>query len=207
MPREVLSWGTGIGSWLRRRSAIPPPTARSPGRRRRTALPRVPDQYPDGSQLYARALITRRRAARAAGRAIGFANPTLYALRNTAAIRDIVAPTSPAIAVARQSDCYHGRPAVARCLITLGRDSSLREIATTAQISAASPRPAAPPRPSVSRRAVSRRARPARTEPRAVRRAAADQPMFYVHDGPKAIALTIDDGPSPVYTPQVLRLL
>jgi peptidoglycan/xylan/chitin deacetylase (PgdA/CDA1 family) len=31
--------------------------------------------------------------------------------------------------------------------------------------------------------------------------------MFYVHDGPKAIALTIDDGPSPVYTPQVLRLL
>jgi peptidoglycan/xylan/chitin deacetylase (PgdA/CDA1 family) len=31
--------------------------------------------------------------------------------------------------------------------------------------------------------------------------------MFYVHDGPKAIALTIDDGPSPVYTPQILRLL
>ena len=90
-------------------------------------MPRVPDQYPDGSQLYARALITRRRAARAAGRAIGFANPTLYALRNTATIRDIVAPTSPAIAVARQSDCYNGRPAVARCLITLGRDSSLRE--------------------------------------------------------------------------------
>ena len=31
--------------------------------------------------------------------------------------------------------------------------------------------------------------------------------MTSVHDGPKAIALTIDDGPSPVYTPQVLRLL
>jgi len=31
--------------------------------------------------------------------------------------------------------------------------------------------------------------------------------MFYVDDGPKVIALTIDDGPSPVYTPQVLRLL
>jgi peptidoglycan/xylan/chitin deacetylase (PgdA/CDA1 family) len=31
--------------------------------------------------------------------------------------------------------------------------------------------------------------------------------MAYLHDGPKAIALTIDDGPSPVYTPQVLRLL
>jgi peptidoglycan-N-acetylglucosamine deacetylase len=33
------------------------------------------------------------------------------------------------------------------------------------------------------------------------------QPMYYVDDGPKVIALTIDDGPSPVYTPQVLRLL
>ncbi|MGH3196720.1 MAG: polysaccharide deacetylase family protein [Streptosporangiaceae bacterium] len=38
-------------------------------------------------------------------------------------------------------------------------------------------------------------------------RGADDAPMFYVDDGPKAIALTIDDGPSPVYTPQVLRLL
>jgi peptidoglycan/xylan/chitin deacetylase (PgdA/CDA1 family) len=34
-----------------------------------------------------------------------------------------------------------------------------------------------------------------------------DRPMFYIHDGPKAIALTIDDGPSRVYTPQILRLL
>jgi peptidoglycan/xylan/chitin deacetylase (PgdA/CDA1 family) len=34
-----------------------------------------------------------------------------------------------------------------------------------------------------------------------------DKPVFYVDDGPKVIALTIDDGPSPVYTPQVLRLL
>jgi peptidoglycan-N-acetylglucosamine deacetylase len=33
------------------------------------------------------------------------------------------------------------------------------------------------------------------------------EPMYYVHDGDKSIALTIDDGPSPVYTPQVLRLL
>jgi peptidoglycan-N-acetylglucosamine deacetylase len=33
------------------------------------------------------------------------------------------------------------------------------------------------------------------------------EPVFYVDDGPKVIALTIDDGPSPVYTPQVLRLL
>ncbi len=33
------------------------------------------------------------------------------------------------------------------------------------------------------------------------------QPVFYIDDGPKAIALTIDDGPSPVYTPQVLQIL
>jgi peptidoglycan/xylan/chitin deacetylase (PgdA/CDA1 family) len=33
------------------------------------------------------------------------------------------------------------------------------------------------------------------------------EPMYYIHDGDKAIALTIDDGPSPVYTPQILDLL
>jgi peptidoglycan/xylan/chitin deacetylase (PgdA/CDA1 family) len=37
--------------------------------------------------------------------------------------------------------------------------------------------------------------------------AAAGRPMYYIEDGRKAIALTIDDGPSPVYTPQILRLL
>jgi peptidoglycan-N-acetylglucosamine deacetylase len=31
--------------------------------------------------------------------------------------------------------------------------------------------------------------------------------MYYIHDGRKAVALTIDDGPSPIYTPQILRLL
>jgi peptidoglycan-N-acetylglucosamine deacetylase len=34
-----------------------------------------------------------------------------------------------------------------------------------------------------------------------------DKPMFYVEDGSKAIALTIDDGPNAIYTPQVLQLL
>jgi peptidoglycan/xylan/chitin deacetylase (PgdA/CDA1 family) len=33
------------------------------------------------------------------------------------------------------------------------------------------------------------------------------QPMYYIHDGRKRVALTIDDGPSPVYTPEILRLL
>ena len=35
----------------------------------------------------------------------------------------------------------------------------------------------------------------------------AGQPMYYVDDGLDVIALTIDDGPSPVYTPEVLRIL
>jgi len=37
--------------------------------------------------------------------------------------------------------------------------------------------------------------------------ASLDKPVFYVDDGSKAIALTIDDGPNAIYTPQVLRLL
>ncbi len=34
-----------------------------------------------------------------------------------------------------------------------------------------------------------------------------DRPLYYINDAHKAIALTIDDGPDPVYTPQVLRVL
>jgi peptidoglycan-N-acetylglucosamine deacetylase len=33
------------------------------------------------------------------------------------------------------------------------------------------------------------------------------EPMYTVQDGPKVVALTIDDGPSPVYTPQILTIL
>jgi peptidoglycan-N-acetylglucosamine deacetylase len=33
------------------------------------------------------------------------------------------------------------------------------------------------------------------------------QPMYYIHDGRNRVALTIDDGPSPIYTPEILRLL
>src|ERR1700733_11961881 len=39
------------------------------------------------------------------------------------------------------------------------------------------------------------------------RRRVDDVPLTEIHDGHKAIALTIDDGPNPIYTPQVLRLL
>jgi len=34
-----------------------------------------------------------------------------------------------------------------------------------------------------------------------------NRPLYHIHDDSRAIALTIDDGPDPVYTPQVLRLL
>lgn len=38
--------------------------------------------------------------------------------------------------------------------------------------------------------------------------AVAARPQYYVdNDGPRAIALTMDDGPHPVYTPQVLEIL
>ncbi len=34
-----------------------------------------------------------------------------------------------------------------------------------------------------------------------------DKPLYYIDGADKSIALTIDDGPDPVYTPEVLRLL
>jgi len=52
---------------------------------------------------------------------------------------------------------------------------------------------------------------PARHQPRRAghghRPNAGDLPMTHVHDGRKGVALTIDDGPSSVYTPQILQLL
>jgi peptidoglycan-N-acetylglucosamine deacetylase len=60
-------------------------------------------------------------------------------------------------------------------------------------------------RPVIDHEAIELRAREAHRRRPAL--TADEQPMYYVHDGPRAIALTIDDGPDPVYTPQVLRLL
>jgi peptidoglycan/xylan/chitin deacetylase (PgdA/CDA1 family) len=56
-----------------------------------------------------------------------------------------------------------------------------------------------PARRAAPARAARHRRRGHRTEPGEI--------TYYVHDGRKGIALTIDDGPSPEYTPQVLRLL
>jgi peptidoglycan-N-acetylglucosamine deacetylase len=50
-------------------------------------------------------------------------------------------------------------------------------------------------------------ARPATPPPRPEPRLPYGEPVSTVKDGPKVVALTIDDGPSPVYTPQILRIL
>ena len=50
-------------------------------------------------------------------------------------------------------------------------------------------------------------ARSATRPPRPQPRLPYGEPMSTVEDGPKVVALTIDDGPSPVYTPQILRIL
>lgn len=58
----------------------------------------------------------------------------------------------------------------------------------------------APARPAAGSSAPGQ-ARPSRLE------ASYQKPMYYVDDGPKVVALTIDDGPSPVYTPEVIQIL
>jgi subtilase family serine protease len=67
-------------------------------------------------------------AKQAARHAIGFANPLLYRLRNSAGIRDITAPARPALAVDSEPDvgCFLTKTA-GPCLFTLGLDSSLTE--------------------------------------------------------------------------------
>jgi peptidoglycan/xylan/chitin deacetylase (PgdA/CDA1 family) len=77
-----------------------------------------------------------------------------------------------------------------------------------------STRASAPSRPGKTRPATSPPARPpelARHAARPPRRAQPRLPygeaMHTVADGPKVVALTIDDGPSPVYTPQILKIL
>ena len=86
----------------------------------------------------------------------------------------------------------------------------------SAQVSAqASTQASAPSRPGTARPVTSPATRhhpelarhavrpPRREQPRL----AYGQAMHTIRDGPKVVALTIDDGPSPVYTPQVLRIL
>jgi peptidoglycan/xylan/chitin deacetylase (PgdA/CDA1 family) len=92
---------------------------------------------------------------------------------------------------------------------------------------AAAPQTSYPPGPSAApaRSAAAResaRITPARSAPRASAHpapasardpgpgrggTAVTAPVYYLDDGPMTLALTIDDGPSPVYTPQILQIL
>ena len=74
------------------------------------------------------------------------------------------------------------------------------------------PHRAAPPRVRKAARITTTAERPREhAKPARLTRADRDgvpgEPVRYLDDGPNVIALTIDDGPSPVYTPQILRLL
>jgi peptidoglycan-N-acetylglucosamine deacetylase len=60
--------------------------------------------------------------------------------------------------------------------------------------------------PAVTRAALNPPARRPAAAKRSVQ-TTSETPMYYIDDGPHAIALTIDDGPNPIYTPQILRLL
>jgi peptidoglycan-N-acetylglucosamine deacetylase len=90
---------------------------------------------------------------------------------------------------------------VAAVTAALGNADSARH--AQAAVAAAGPRhyphPASPPAASRPKGAKVTAATPRRVRPA--------EPVYYIEDGPKMIALTIDDGPSPVYTPQILRLL
>ena len=77
-----------------------------------------------------------------------------------------------------------------------------------------STRASAPPKPGEARPTTSPPARHSQLTRHATRpprheqpRLPYGEPMYTVEDGPKVVALTIDDGPSPVYTPQILRIL
>jgi peptidoglycan-N-acetylglucosamine deacetylase len=68
-----------------------------------------------------------------------------------------------------------------------------------------SPRPTPKPSPSGT---ASKTGRPTpHPTPTPTDTIAPAHPVYYVDDGPMTIALTIDDGPSPIYTPQILQIL
>jgi peptidoglycan/xylan/chitin deacetylase (PgdA/CDA1 family) len=112
---------------------------------------------------------------------------------------------------------------------TASRAASPHPAGSPARPSTASPGPARPSAasqahptppadPSTSRRALPPHPAESSTPPpqarlarahhgRRSRRGGIEQPVERIRDGRKGIALTIDDGPSPEYTPQVLQLL
>ena len=111
--------------------------------------------------------------------------------------------TSTAAAVAADARAHsartHPRPAAGGAA---SRASARAEtLAGPGQSSvAASPYPSTRARTELTRRPVPQ---PQHKQPRVPY----GQAMHTIADGPKVVALTIDDGPSPVYTPQILQIL
>jgi len=71
----------------------------------------------------------------------------------------------------------------------------------------AAPAHSAPPHSAAAPHSAPARARLAKARRPPARPGDPELPMTHLRDGRRGIALTIDDGPNPVYTPQVLRLL
>jgi peptidoglycan-N-acetylglucosamine deacetylase len=93
-------------------------------------------------------------------------------------------------------------PATTNAALTPSRGARRPDI-RLARLLSSDPPPAQRPHP---RQSGHRRPRTESTT-RHRKRRIDDVPMTTIDDGHKAIALTIDDGPNPIYTPQVLRLL
>jgi peptidoglycan/xylan/chitin deacetylase (PgdA/CDA1 family) len=95
-----------------------------------------------------------------------------------------------------------------RVLLSLGGLTLITGLATPTAASAAPAAPAPEPPPPTPTRSTATPGDSHSTGAPTPQDYAADRgPQFYVHKGPHAIALTIDDGPDPRYTPQVLALL
>jgi len=104
-------------------------------------------------------------------------------------------PVRPGVAAPRPPDPRQARP---------GRTGQADSLASGDRPASGRrpPGPHAPPQP-----AGKASDQPRLAAARRAKREASQMPMTSIDDGSKAIALTIDDGPSPIYTPQVLRLL
>jgi peptidoglycan-N-acetylglucosamine deacetylase len=93
---------------------------------------------------------------------------------------------------------------------TYGREASISSGPGEARAAASPPvrqHPVSARQHPVSARQHPMSARSATRPPRPQPRLPYGEPMTAIEDGPKVVALTIDDGPSPVYTPQILRIL
>jgi len=110
--------------------------------------------------------------------------------------------TGTAAAMAAEHDALaHGAGTQPRPAAAGGGGRTSARVGALSQPGEARPATSAPARrPELTRHA----ARPPRHEQP---RLPYGEPLYTLADGPKVVALTIDDGPGPVYTPQILRIL